>query len=141
IARKMQWDFQIFEASTDGDLKSAFETMATRKVGALDVVPDTFFTTRRAQIVALAAQYAIPAIYPFRHFVTAGGLMSYGADLTDRGGGGGNSVGQFQRGKNPADLPVQQAMKVQLVINIKTATALGLTFPRMLLGRADEVVE
>jgi putative ABC transport system substrate-binding protein len=141
IARKMQWDFQVFEASTDGDLKSAFETMATRKVGALDVVPDTFFTTRRAQIVALAAQYAIPAVYPFRHFVTAGGLMSYGADLTEPSRVAGNYIGRILKGEKPADLPVQQAMKVQLVINIKTAKALGLTFPRMLLGRADEVVE
>jgi putative ABC transport system substrate-binding protein len=141
IARKMQWDFQVFEASTDGDLKSAFETMATRKVGALDVVPDTFFTTRRAQIVTLAAQYAMPAIYPFRHFVTAGGLMSYGADLTEPSRVAGNYIGRILKGEKPADLPVQQAMKVQLVINIKTAEALGLTFPRMLLGRADEVVE
>jgi putative ABC transport system substrate-binding protein len=141
IARKMRWDFHVFEASTDGDLKSAFETMATRKVGALDVVPDTFFTTRRAQIVALAAQYAIPAIYPFRHFVTAGGLMSYGADLTEPSRVAGNYVGRILKGEKPADLPVQQAMKVQLVINIKTAKTLGLTFPRMLLGRADEVLE
>jgi putative ABC transport system substrate-binding protein len=141
IARKMRWDFHVFEASTDGDLKSAFETMATRKVGALDVVPDTFFTTRRVQIVALAAQYAIPAIYPFRHFVTAGGLMSYGADLTEPSRVAGNYVGRILKGEKPADLPVQQAMKVQLVINIKTAKTLGLTFPRMLLGRADEVLE
>jgi ABC-type uncharacterized transport system substrate-binding protein len=141
IARKMQWEFQVFEASTDGDLKSAFEMMATRKVGALDVVPDTFFTTHRAEIVALAAQYAIPAIYPFRHFVTAGGLMSYGADLTEPSRVAGNYIGRILKGEKPADLPVQQATRVQLVINIKTAKALGLTFSRMLLGRADEVVE
>ena len=141
IARKMQWDFQIFEASTDGDLKTAFETMATRKVGALDVVPDTFFTTRRAQIVALAAQYAIPAIYPFRHFVTAGGLMSYGADLTEPSRVAGNYIGRILKGEKPADLPVQQAMKVQLVINIKTAKALGLEVPVHLQQIADEVIE
>jgi len=140
-AREKRWDSEVFEASTDDDLKSAFEAMAARKVGALDVVPDTFFTSRRAQIVALAAQYAIPAIYPFRHFVTAGGLMSYGIDLTEPSRVAGNYLGRILRGEKPADLPVQRAVKVQLVVNIKTAKALGLPFPRMLLGRADEVIE
>jgi putative tryptophan/tyrosine transport system substrate-binding protein len=140
-AREMQWDSQAFEASADGDLKLAFETMATRKVGAVDVIPDTFFTSRRAQIVALAGQYAIPAIYPFRHYVTAGGLMSYGVDLTEPSRVAGNYVGRILKGEKPADLPVQRAVKVQLVINTKTAKALGLTFPKILLVRADEVIE
>src|SRR5215475_1350731 len=116
----MPWEFQIFEASTDGDLKSAFEVMATRKVGALDVIPDTFLTSRRAQIVALVAQYAIPAIYPFRHFVIAGGLMSYGTDLTEPSHVAGNYIGRILKGERPADLPVQQAVKVQLIINNRT---------------------
>jgi putative ABC transport system substrate-binding protein len=122
-------------------LKIAFETMAKRKVDAVNVVPDTFFTSRRAQIVALAAQYAIPATYPFRDFVIAGGLMSYGADLKEPSRLAGNYVGRILKGEKPADLPVQQAVKVELVVNLKTAKALGLTLPRMLLGRADEVIE
>jgi putative ABC transport system substrate-binding protein len=139
-ARKMQWEFQIFEASTDDGLKTAFETMAKRKVGAVNVVPDTFFTSRRAQIVALAAQYAIPASYYFRDFVIAGGLMSYGVDL-EPSRVAGNYVGRILKGEKPADLPVQQAVKVELVINRKTAKALGLTIPETLLATADEVIQ
>ena len=140
-ARQLRWESQVFEASTDDDLESAFETMAKRKVGAVDVVPDTFFTSRRARIVALAAQYAIPAIYSFRHFVTAGGLMSYGADLSEPSRVAGNYVGRILKGEKAADLPVQRAVKVELVINLKTAKTLGLEIPRILLARADEVVE
>jgi putative ABC transport system substrate-binding protein len=140
-ARKLRWEFQVFEASTEDDLKTAFETMAKRNVGAVDVVPDVFFTSRRAQIVALAAQYAIPAIYSFPDFVTAGGLMSYGADLRETSRVAGNYIGRILKGEKPADLPVQQAVKVQLVINLKTAKALGLTVPLALLTRADEVIE
>jgi putative ABC transport system substrate-binding protein len=140
-ARELRWESQVFEASTEDDLKIAFETMAKRKVDAVNVVPDTFFTSRRAQIVALAAQYAIPATYPFRDFVIAGGLMSYGADLKEPSRLAGNYVGRILKGEKPADLPVQQAVKVELVVNLKTAKALGLTLPRMLLGRADEVIE
>jgi putative ABC transport system substrate-binding protein len=140
-ARELRWEFQVFEASTEDDLKTAFETMAKRKVGAVDVVPDVFFTSRRAQIVALAAQHAIPASYSFPDFVTAGGLMSYGADLRETSRVAGNYVGRILKGEKPADLPVQQAVKVQLVINLSTAKALGLTVPPNLLALADEVIE
>jgi putative tryptophan/tyrosine transport system substrate-binding protein len=140
-ARGLGWESQIFEASTEDDLKTAFETMARRKVGAVNVFPDTFFTSRRAQIVALAAQFAIPASYYFRDFVTAGGLMSYGADFREPSRVAGSYVGRIIKGEKPADLPVQQAVKVELVINLKTAKALSLTFPLTLLGRADEVIE
>jgi len=140
-ARELRWESQVFEASTDDDLKTAFETMAKRKVGAVDVVPDTFFTSRRAQIVALAAQYAIPASYYFRDFVIAGGLMSYGADFREPSRVAGNYVGRILKGEKPADLPVQQAVKVELVINLKTAKALGLTVPETLLATADQLIE
>ena len=140
-ARELGWKFEVFEASTDNDLKAAFESMARQKVGALNVVPDTFFTSRRAQIVGLAAQYAIPASYYFREFAVAGGLMSYGTDLREPGRVAGNYTSRILKGEKPADLPVQQATKVELIVNLKTAKALGLAVPITLLGRADEVIE
>jgi putative ABC transport system substrate-binding protein len=140
-ARELRWEFQVFEASTDDDLKTAFETIAKRKVGAVNVVPDTFFTNSRDQMVALAAQYAIPASYPFREFVIAGGLMSYGADLREPNRVAGNYAGRLLKGEKPADLPVQQVVKVQLVINAKTAKTLGFTIPETLLAPADEVIQ
>jgi putative ABC transport system substrate-binding protein len=140
-ARELGWASHDFEASTDDDLKTAFEAMAKRKVGALNVIPDPFFTGRRAQIVALAAQYAIPASYWFREFVIAGGLMSYGADIRETNRVAGNYVGRILRGAKPADLPVQESVKIELAINLKTAQALGLTVPQSILLRADEVIE
>jgi putative tryptophan/tyrosine transport system substrate-binding protein len=124
-ARELRWEYQVFEASTDDDLKMAFEAMAERRVGAVNVAPDVFFTSRRAQIVALAAQHAIPASYYIRDFVIAGGLMSYGVDPREPSRVAGNYVGRILKGEKPADLPVQQAIKVELVINLKTAKTLG----------------
>ena len=140
-ARYLGWDFLVFEASTVDELQTAFEAMARRKVGALNVTVNPFFTSRRAQITALAAQYAIPANYPNRDFALAGGLMTYGTDLREPSGIAGTYVGRILKGEKPADLPVQQPIKVELVINLKTAKALGVTFPLGLLGRADEVIE
>jgi putative tryptophan/tyrosine transport system substrate-binding protein len=140
-ARELRWESQVFKASTDDDLKTAFEAMAKRKVGAVNVVPDAFFFNRRAQIVALAAQYAIPASYYFRDFVIAGGLLSYGTDLREPSRVAGNYTGRILKGEKPADLPVQQAVKVELVLNLKTAKALGLNLPPTLLALADEVIE
>lgn len=140
-ARMLRWGSQIFDASTDDDLKTAFDTMARQKVGAVNVVPDTFFTSRRAQIVALAAQYAIPTSYYFRGFVIAGGLMSYGVDFREPVRVAGNYVGRILKGEKPADLPVQAPTKLELVINAKTAKAQGLTVPSNLMFTADEVIE
>jgi putative tryptophan/tyrosine transport system substrate-binding protein len=140
-ARILRWKSQIFDASTDDDLKTAFETIAKQKVGAANVVPDPFFTNRRAQIVALAAQYAIPTSYYARDFVIAGGLMSYGPDFREASHVAGNYVGRILKGEKPADLPVQQAVKVEMVINLKTAKTLGLTVPQSILVRADQVIE
>jgi putative ABC transport system substrate-binding protein len=102
---------------------------------------DTFFSTRSEQLATLALRHGVPAIFQYRQFVEAGGLMSYGGDLADSYRLTGVYTGRVLKGENPADLPVMQSTKVELIINVKTAKALGLTIPLSLLGRADEVIE
>ena len=140
-ARALQWEFHAEYAHDDDGLERAFARLAERGVGGLVVVGDPFLSGRRARIVALAARYAIPASYYFRDFVLEGGLMSYGPDLRETNRIAGSYVARILKGEKPSDLPVQQATNVQLAINMKTAKALGLTFPLTLLGRADEVIE
>jgi putative tryptophan/tyrosine transport system substrate-binding protein len=115
--------------------------MSQRGANGLLVMTDPFFSSRRAQLVSLAARYAIPAIYEWREYASVGGLMSYGANLKDASRRLGICAGQVLGGAKPADMPVEQSVKIELVLNMKTAKALGITFPLTLLGRVDEVIE
>jgi putative ABC transport system substrate-binding protein len=134
-------DLRLLNVSNDHDLDTAFATLVREQIGGLLLANDAFFVGRRKQIVALAARHAIPAIYFLREFAAVGGLMSYGNSLADAYHRVGISTGRILRGVKPADLPVEQAAKIELVLNQKTAKGLGLTFPITLLGRADEVIE
>jgi putative ABC transport system substrate-binding protein len=128
-------------ASDEHEIDTAFATLAQRKIGGLLVGADPFYNNRRDLITSLAARYGIPAIYPLRDFADSGGLISYGTSLTDAYRQVGVYVGRILKGEKPADLPVVQATKFELVINLKTAKALGLIVPPMLLTSADEVIE
>jgi len=140
-ARTTGKDLRLLNVSNDQDLDAAFATLVREQIGGLLVANDAFFVGRREQIVALAARNAIPAMYFLREFAAVGGLMSYGNSLADAYHRVGISTGKILRGVKPADLPVEQAVKIELVLNLKAAKALGITFPITLLGRADEVIE
>jgi putative ABC transport system substrate-binding protein len=140
-ADRLKHHLEVLTASTEGDLAAAFATMVQRRVGSLIVAPDPFFFSRSKQLVALAARYAMPAIYPDKSFADLGGLIGYGSNIPERHQQGGIYIGKILKGAKPADLPIQLSTKVELVINLKTANALGLKIPVLLLAQADEVIE
>ena len=140
-ARSMGQPIQIIEANTESNLDAIFAAHVQRRAGALLVVDDPLLGGRSEQLLALAARYAVPTVYPDRDFVAAGGLMSYGIRLADAYYQMGVYAGRILRGAKPADLPVVQPTKLDLAINVKTAKALGLTIPETLLAAADEVIQ
>jgi putative tryptophan/tyrosine transport system substrate-binding protein len=140
-ARTLGLQLHVLNASTDREIDTAFATLVQLRVGGLVIGVDALFTSRAEQLAALALRYGVPAIFQYPEFTAAGGLMSYGSDLRDALRLGGLYTGRILKGEKPADLPVQQATKVELIINLKTAKALGLTMPTALLVRADQVIE
>jgi len=140
-ARALGVELRVLNAANESEIDTAFATLAKERSVPLVVSSDNLFTDRPVRLAVLAARHAIPAICPYREFAAAGGLMSYGTDLADAYRVVGAYAGRILKGAKPTDLPVHQAVKVQLVINLKTAKALGLGVPTSVLARADEVIE
>jgi putative ABC transport system substrate-binding protein len=140
-ARTLGLELHVLNASTEGDFDAVFAKLPQLPAGGLVISPDPFFTSRSEQLAALTIRHAVPTIHYNPEFAAAGGLLSYGAGSADAYRLAGNYTGRVLRGDKPADLPVQQATKVELHINLKTAKALGITFPESILQRADEVIE
>jgi ABC-type uncharacterized transport system substrate-binding protein len=140
-ARKLGVELLVFNASTDHDLEEGFSGLQEKHAGGVVVVPDVFTNSHPEQIATLASRYKMPSIFTQRAFPTAGGLMSYGGYITETHRLAGIYAGRILKGEKPADLPVMQGTKVELIVNLRTAKALGIDMPPSLLGRADEVIE
>ncbi len=140
-ARSLGLQLRILNANNEGEIEAAFAALVEQRVGSVVVPADPFLNSRRDQIVALAARHRMPAIYSVSEITSSGGLMSYGISLTDTYRHAGIYAGKILRGAKPADLPVQQVTKLELVVNLMTARALGIEVPGSLLARADEVIE
>jgi putative ABC transport system substrate-binding protein len=140
-AHALGLELHILNASTESDFDAVFANVSLLRAGGLMIATDALFTSHSDLLGALAARHTVPAIYKGREFAAAGGLMSYGSDVADSYRLAGTYAGRILKGDKPGDLPVQQATKIELIINMKTAKALGITFPLTLLGRADEVIE
>jgi putative ABC transport system substrate-binding protein len=140
-ARTLGLQLHVLHASTERDFDAVFASLPRLRAGALVIGSDPFFNSRSQKLVALALHHAMPTMYPFREYAMAGGLISYGNSFADAHRQVGVYTGSILKGAKPADLPVQQATKVELIVNLKTAKALGLTVPPTLLARADEVIE
>jgi putative tryptophan/tyrosine transport system substrate-binding protein len=140
-ARNLGLELYVLNASTERDFDGVFAKLVELRAGGLVIGSDPFFTSRSEHLAALTVRHAVPTVYAWREFAVAGGLLSYGADISESYRLTGNYTGRVLKGDKPADLPVQQVTKVELIINLKTAKALGLIIPNTLVGRADEVIE
>jgi putative ABC transport system substrate-binding protein len=140
-ANTLGLELQILNASSEHDLDAAFANLIQLRAGGLVISADSIFTRSIAQLATLTVRHSVPAVYLYREFAAAGGLVSYGTDLTESYRMAGIYTGRVLKGEKPADLPVLQPTKFELVINLKTAKALGITVPLPLSGRADELIE
>jgi putative tryptophan/tyrosine transport system substrate-binding protein len=141
VAHSLALQLRVFEAGTERQFDAVFATLAQQRVGPLVIGVDAFFNSRSEQLATLSVRHGVPAIYQYREFAAAGGLMSYGSAFTDMYRQAGVYTGRILKGERPDELPVMQSTKAELVLNLKTAKALGLTVPTALLVRADEVIE